>query len=517
MPYTNVVHERFPGLRLLPEQAEAAGSVAMLNADIAKDLTQVGSRGGLSRLVTGTATYHRIAPYMRTDDATTDVVATPYLVLLRNTGTQLDMSYTPIASPTVTNIALWGGATTRATSHAMFGDPPGTSNDTFLLVASRTGTRNEDIRMFFYANATNSFLALDSVLGVDGRPRYVAITPWDNRIAQAHYGRGADSPTGADGSASTVFFSGVGPANTWAADDFVTLGANDGDEITGMVAWRELLLVLKERTLYVFHAPSVDSTGNPVFNYRRVELPARARKTASRGGENMIAGGDGVYLLLADGVYRTLGDVPQLVSREITPIFDGTGDSSMLFPSSSSADWTIGYATNRVLLSYAVGATFRTLVYDTVLREWLLWDLNAGQAALPTNVVEWVDTNGLPTGYLASGGRVFSFTKTGTSDDGAAIVSHYQSGFLTLADGKDAHVRDFDLWGTGTVTHQIATDYGAVDSGASVTLGTAPTPALGFDTLDRMGRNMSFKVGASSGGWTLTRWMARIKGVRDWT
>jgi len=283
-----------------------------------------------------------------------------------------------------------------------------------------------------------------------------------------------------------------------------------------MVAWREMLFVVKRSAMYVFYGTGVDATGEPVFNYRRVDLPSRTRATANGGGENIVSAADGVYLLCGDGVYRTTGGVPELASRDVTPIFDGTADSSMLFPSSAT-DWSIGYATNRVYISYPVGATYRSLVYDCVLREWFLWDMTCGQSAQPSNVIEWVNSNSVPTGYFAAGGRVFSPTKTQTSDDGTAIVSSYQSGFMTLADGKDAHVRDFDLWGTGTVTHQVATDYGSVDSGASVSLGTAPTPALGFDTLDRMGRNLSFKVGASSGAWSLTRWMARVKGVRDWS
>jgi hypothetical protein len=277
-----------------------------------------------------------------------------------------------------------------------------------------------------------------------------------------------------------------------------------------------MLFVVKRRALYVFYGTSVDATGGAVFNYRRVDLPSRTRATANRGGENMIAAADGVYLLLGDGVYRTTGGVPELVSRDITPIFDGTGDSTILFPSTST-DWSIGYAANRVFISYPVNSTYRTLVFDTLLREWFLWDTTCGQAALPTNVIEWTNSSGVPTGYFAVGGRVFSPTKTATSDDGTAIVSSYQSGFMVLADGQDANARAFDLWGTGTVTHQIANDYGAADSGTSVTLGTAPTPARGYDRTARRGRSLSFKVGASSGAWSLTRWMARMNGVRDWT
>lgn len=109
MPYSAAVVERFNGLRLLPEQGEAPGSVSMLNADLSRDRTQVGTRGGLSTLGTGTATYHRIAAFR---DGTAE------LVIFRNTGAAVNLSRISL-SGTVTSVGTFGGATTIATSTAM--------------------------------------------------------------------------------------------------------------------------------------------------------------------------------------------------------------------------------------------------------------------------------------------------------------------------------------------------------------------------------------------------------------
>jgi hypothetical protein len=281
-----------------------------------------------------------------------------------------------------------------------------------------------------------------------------------------------------------------------------------------MVGWRELLFVMKRSGLFIFYSTSTDSTGGAIFNYRRVDLPALARMTTNRGGENIVAAGDGVYLLLADGVYRTVGDVPQLVSRDITPLFDGTGDSASVFP--STGDWTIGYSANRVYLSYQNGSAYRTLVYDCILREWLLWDVSVGASAIPSNVIEWLDTNGLPTGYVAAGAKLFSFTKTATSDDGTAIVSSYQSGFEPLGPtGQEKTVREIGLEGIGAPTFSVLTNYGSSDANAAtVTLGTSPATDEGIHRKAYRGRSFSFKLSASSGAWSVARLVWYLREVR---
>lgn len=490
MPYTPVTVEQFRGLRLLPEQGEARGSVSMLNADLSRDFTQVGVRGGLSRLGTGTASYHRIAPL----DSST-------IIAFRNNGSGLVLQAVTISSGSFgTATTSYGSSSTVCSSGFAAGG--------FIVIMARSGSANEDARIW------SSGGGLVNAQATYGGPRYVAMTPTDQRLAVAHFTTSGNTPSLANGTTSTVFFSDPGDAATYQDDNWVKLDPDDGDEITGMVAWRELLFVAKRSKLYVFYGTSIDATGSPVFNYRTVDLPARTRATTNRGGENIVAGGDAVYLLLADGVYRTTGGTPEIVSRDITPLFDGTGDSGSLFP--STGDWTIGYATNRMYLSYQNGSAYRTLVYDTILREWLLWDIHVDSSAIPTNVIEWVNSAGLPTGYVASGAKLFSFTKTATSDDGTAIVSSYRSGFDDLGHPSlEKVVRQAWVTGTGSPTVAVYTDYGSSDANAAaVTLGTAPTPDEAVHRKAYKGRLFGFGLSASSGLWTAQRLTLDVRDVR---
>lgn len=110
--------ENFGGLVLRPEPGQVgfSASIDQLNIEVARALTQVSSRGGLSRLGTGTASYHRIGPY-------TDAL----LGILRNTGSALQLETIALSGGSVSSAGTaWGGATTRATSTAQASVPAGT-------------------------------------------------------------------------------------------------------------------------------------------------------------------------------------------------------------------------------------------------------------------------------------------------------------------------------------------------------------------------------------------------------
>lgn len=99
--------DRFGGLQLHadPQEVGAAGAIDMLNADLSGERTRVGSRGGLSRLGTGTASYHKIGGY-----------TLAILGLLRNTGSALALDTVALSTGTVTSTGSWGGSTTQACS-----------------------------------------------------------------------------------------------------------------------------------------------------------------------------------------------------------------------------------------------------------------------------------------------------------------------------------------------------------------------------------------------------------------
>jgi hypothetical protein len=490
---------QFGGLQLLadPQDVGMRGATSMLNADIGRGRSIVGSRAGLSRLGTGSGTYHRIA-----------AVNGAKLVVAKNAGSGIAAQYITISSGSFSTASspTWGSSSTIVTSILGF------SASGTIGIASRNSSSNEELKAWDGTGAAPT--------GATYNPRYIAITPTDQRLVAAHYTSSTATPSGANGTTSTVFFSNAGdlsgipasfPANNW-----VQLYPYDGEEITGVVTWRELTFVIKRSALYVFYGNSVDGQGNAVFNFRRVTLPALARATANRGGENMVAGPDGVYLLLTDGVYRTTGGQPEMLSRQISPLFDSTGDSAMVFPNTST-DWMFGSHGNRVYLSYPNGANYRTLVYDSLLGEWLLWDITAGTSALPTNVITWLDTNGLPVGYFAAGSKVFSFSPTATSDDGTAITSSYRTGFWTPAVGTvrasddQRQVRCWKLDGVGAVSLKTAmNDSTTLGSAATVTMGTSPAVARGQDWRGVVGRNFSVEL-SSTAAWSVSRMLAGVE------
>jgi hypothetical protein len=500
MPLIPFPVEEFGGLNLLVDSTEVgmSGAVDMLNAETVRVLGRLATRAGLSRLVTGTATYHKIGG-----------TSAFSMVACRNTGSVLQLDVVSTFASTVTAAGTtWGSSSTRVTSI----QPILVSGVSRGVVASRSGSSNESLR-----------LDDGSAPGV-GSPRYIALTPWDDRGVQAHFTSAGGTPSGANGTTSTVFFSNPGDFTTWGANNWIELMPDDGDPITGITVWREFLFVIKRRQMFVFYGTSTLSDGSPVFNYRAVNLPARARVTTNGGGENMIAGSDGVYLLLGDGVYRTTGGVPVLVSRPVSSVFDRTGPTSMLFP--ASGDWNIGYAANRVYLTYTVSGTFRTLVFDTVTGTWLLWDLSAGQSAQPTNVIDWVDANGTPTTYVASGGRVYSIDPTVTSDDGTAIAWSYTTGYSSaggyyrqriVSSGERKNHFKVDLLGSGTITHQVLTLNGrpndVADPGGSVTLGTSPALARGSRRRGARGTHFAHKLSGSGPAVVsgLTYWLQGIE------
>nr|PZN13623.1 MAG: hypothetical protein DIU75_22525 [Mycolicibacterium hassiacum] len=144
-----------------------------------------------------------------------------------------------------------------------------------------------------------------------GRGWFVAVQPNDNRLIQAGFEDAASSPTGADGSPSTVFFSDPGAPDTYSQYSFVTLAPGDGEEITGVCTWRGLVFVFKETKFAVFYGNSVDETGTTVFNYRMVDLPYRIRRPGNAGELVATAGDDGVYISTEFGILKSTGGVPQ--------------------------------------------------------------------------------------------------------------------------------------------------------------------------------------------------------------
>lgn len=337
-----------------------------------------------------------------------------------------------------------------------------------------------------------------------GTPRFIAVSPWDNRLAQASYGTAASSPTGANGSRSTVFFSDAGAPETYGANNYIHLQPGDGEDIEGMVSHENFLYVFKASNMFVFYGTSTSATGTPVFNYRRVSLPSSLRPSTSND-YHIAAGPYGVYFVAYDGIYRTTGGPPTRISDAIEGIFSPNETGSTL--SAVDGHIELGVGGKRLFARYnppVAGNALNTLVYDEDTGQWSMWHLPQGKDAVP---VGWAGDTSAPYSYYTAGSNtVYKFTSGTATDDGAAMAARYQSGWYDLGTPDRKVIRESMLWGSGSPTLSVFGDHGSTDSLASaVTLGTSPDVAAGRQRIARRARLFSHKVSSTSGAWVVNR------------
>ena len=485
--------ERFGGLNLYDDPIEVGlgGAIDLLNVDLDGD-GRLSARAGYVQVDSsgGTATYYRVFP-----------VDGAYLALFRNSG--VNIAFDKMVGSTISNVGSWAGGTSpQWTSSAVLGTP--TSTILFIATAEADATNN-GLRQ--YDGTTLAAAA--------GSPRFVAVSPWDNRLVQAHYTSAAGSPSGANGSTSTVFFSDAGAPNTYTATNFLHLTPGDGEQIVGITRWRDLLFVFKSSSVFVFYGVSVGATGQPIFNYRRIGIPATV--AYQRGYEPIVAGPDGVYFHTREGIYRTTGGIPELVSKPILPAVQFAADAGMLDASLSFSSLTLGvnlgWARERLFVRFTnANNAERAYVLDRRSGQWVLWSA----AGLANFVEHTAAFGGRASVYTAGSSHAYAFSDNMTSDAGVAIVSHYKSGYAALAEGDQARVRPFHLTGSGTVTHSLqkldATDQLAAD--VSVAMGVAPAVLEKRAEQSAMARYLGFKVSAASGAWALNRWRATVNSAR---
>lgn len=345
-----------------------------------------------------------------------------------------------------------------------------------------------------------------------GKPTHVATWPTSNRLAQGGYFAAADSPSGANGSRSTVFFSDPGAPDTYGANNFVTLRPGDGEGITGIVSWRDLLFVFKESSVFVFYGESTDSAGNPVFNYRRVDLPSpildQIRQLAYA--PIATAGPDAVYYSTPRGIYRTAGGVPELFTGAVAGIF--SADTSF-----GSALRTNGFApglawvTDRLIVSYTNAASaVRQLVYHAPSGQWTVWSLGGSVfSTAPAHL--GVNALNVAEGFwFVNGNDVWTCSPLSTTDGGSAISWSYKSGLYAISDpGRVTCTLESKLTGVGTVTMKVATtggsssSAGVLDTGSALTLGSSVSDD-GYQQIDREGSLFQHEL-SGSGVATVSR------------
>lgn len=486
MPYQPIPVEQFGGLDLRDDPGEAGLARALIAKDVEIDNGEVRARRGYSSLVTVAGSKNAIDAVQINDS----------LAVLSTSGSTcyLDVIDNALGQA---NVGGFGASTSGVTAVARLGTP--TVQAIYLAFGSVHGWAK--------AEYTGSWSITSPISGA--KPAFIALTPWDNRLVMANFADPTHSPTGSNGSPSTIFLSDPGAPSTFTATNYVHLEPGNGEDIRAVVPWRDLMIVFKESRAYVFTQPTQAGDGSPVFPYRTIPLGTQL----DRGNlhyRTAIAGPDGVYFVSVDGIFMTDGFSVRKVSDALDPIFSR---SSVLRGTSYELDHGLAFGK----LSYTREGMFykyTNLSGDEVLLrafdgEWAQWDTIA-ERTLPFDWNRPAGGQEIWFGHFATLARYEPLT---TTDGGGAVMGKYATQPFIIAGGERATVRELEVVGYGTPTVSVAIDRPAdplVSSfAAPLTLGTYPANAAGMHRVAYNGTTM--QVALSGGAWGVQRAVLHVR------
>lgn len=310
------------------------------------------------------------------------------------------------------------------------------------------------------------------------------------------------------GNVHRVSFSDPGDPETFGATNYVDITPGDGEQIFAMVAWGGNLFVFKQTKFAVFYGVSTDADGNPVFNYRMVEARGVYSHLAA------VEGTDGVYFMSKDGVYRTRGSWPELISGPISPLWDGsraalTEGLAYLTPSAGAC---LGWIGSDLYVSCA-GRVDNALKHITLVfskGQWSYTDIQENGTDQTRGAV--VEFFGTPHYSVANSTAIrrLSWANVATS----TLAWFYKSGRYALADpGVVAVTNETSLVGCGTVTLRLDSDIYTNQNG-SATLGTFPATAEGWPgAVDQEGTWLQYTL-SGTGPASVSRLTHHIQAVK---
>lgn len=476
MPLGVVDIRKFGGVRLSSDRLDVGleSAITANNVEIATDRTYVRLRDGLKRLGANRAMGAAPAECYRAMPHT-DTSGVELMIALSTDATNVNM-YTYSLLGVVTLIGSWA----RSAFDEQFYDSVNFGTPT----ASQAFFSNDSVFMRRYQSGA---LAVSV-----GKPKYLAVTPTSNRLVQARFRVAADSPTGANGSLSTVFFSDAGAPETFSANNFIHLRPGDGEDIRGMAVYRGQLYVFKQSTMFIFSGESVGSTGAPVFDYRAVSLPVSIDPSVGvLRGPVVVAGENGVYYLAGDGLYRTTGGPPVRVSQALDRAFVSTDVVSLTTVRQISA------SDHRILLQNS-GDQY---VYDERMDQWTYWSSAVLGISPKAPIVSWpAGRSSQIRSHVWTSLATMYYSSEQVSDDfGNAIDANYTTGFSDLGAASIKTVKRVQVWGSGVVTVGLNDDLEPADAGSAVTLSSAfPSASTGYRSLARRGTQFQLKLSSNS-------------------
>lgn len=297
------------------------------------------------------------------------------------------------------------------------------------------------------------------------KPQYVALWPGQNRLVQAGYYAAADSPSGANGGPSTLFFSDENAPETYQATNFVQLDPGDGERITGVVGFQNQLFVFKYTKVYVFYGVDPDDDGAPLPRYRTMTLPDPIAITADPTlWDPVCAGPDGVYFITAQGLWKTTGGTPARVPLKISNVFSGilTGSLIANFRMDVPGQIHLGFTGDRLWFLFVPvgGGTANTaLFWDTKANACMGWNFLA-PSCVPLYMSGTASWTGTPRFYFGVRGGGIHLWKDSLGvytdlSNTVAVLGSYETGFDSLGGSGEARIRYIDVWGLGQVAPVI--------------------------------------------------------------
>jgi hypothetical protein len=454
-----VAIDRFPGLDLRQDATEWPGAVDCLNVDF--EPGRIKTRPGLDSFWAGSDVIFLFAYEWNGEALIAVTDTTPANLHAIDSTPPVISTTTPTATPFKTSAAAIG-----------------TPLATYVYVQSGGVIRR-------WAPATFTWSA---PAGMPATAGVLTTTATDNRLVVCS--NGADSK---------VSFSDAGAPETFGVNNYVQLRPGDGEGIAGATVFNNQTFIFKSTKFFVFYGQSVDSTGQPIFNYRTVE-GVGLHISQSQG---VCTGPDGVYFFGEDGIYRTTGGPPQRISDPLRPFFTGREVPSY---------WQ-GGVWNKLgqyqTLKWYDGALYAVvsrgagnpalLVFDPAINAWSFWEIGARTLATVGSGVY-----GAQQLFLGTAAGISRLDPDSIVDDaGAAITSRYRSGFMDMGAPGLKTIRDTIVEGVGIPTLKWSVDYGTLNTGSPIVLGTAPATDASRQSYAVQGRRFSYQLGASGGAWAV--------------
>jgi hypothetical protein len=474
--YSAVSIEKFPGLDLRSDPGDSPGAIDAQNVSIDADAVRV--RGGLQTFFTAAAKPNFLDRFQRSSGAVQMIMAQKTAT---NTYQAIRSDGTVLASASLTSTDDYGA------SGAALGTP---AAEYFFVTKGGSTFRRWDGSAWSTPGGTFPTSA-----------KVISLLPTDQRLVVV---------TDAD----IVWFSDPGAAETYTSTSFLRLTPGDGERIQGAATYLNQTFIFKNSKFFVFYGTSDNPSapGTPLFNYRTVNTGIGMYYSAP---QTVCTARDGVYFIGQDGVYRTTGNAPVKVSRQLDPYW--SQDTSAFW---QGGEWTettnnsnipgrIVALDHLIYVSVPVSASANVVfVLNLDTQVWTMWNINAsaivpfpyGLSAAVTTTTDVI--------YFADAAtfKIGRYDLTATTDhSGTAIVSRYRMPFEHYGNPGEKRLREVIVEGSGSPTVQLSRDWGSLGTGGAVTLGTSPAVAQGRRREAVRGRAFSVQFGASSGAWQVNR------------